>query len=41
MTYKLYFVFHGLDVMVHDFGQVHHQHEHNCLELTQFQGLQH
>ena len=41
MTYKLYFVLHGLDVMVHDFEQVHHQHGHNCLELTQFQGLQH
>ena len=41
MTYKLYFVLHGLDVMVHNFGQAHHQHEHSCLELTHFQGLQH
>ena len=41
MTYKLYFFLHGLDVMVHNFGQVHHQHELNCLELTHFQGLQH
>ena len=31
MTPKLCFISYGLDVMVHDFGQAHHQNGHNCL----------